>query len=82
MTDSVCELDIQTHRRIGSFHSLPEYILHDDDASKTLRSEIIQGFRNQELFMLDAYDVNHDAPCSSKQDQVSIIGGNVLRLLK
>uniref|UniRef100_A0A0R3RQH2 Ig-like domain-containing protein n=1 Tax=Elaeophora elaphi TaxID=1147741 RepID=A0A0R3RQH2_9BILA len=66
LTDSVRGLDIQTHRRMGSFHSLPEYILREDDVSKT--SEIIQEFRNQKVCMLSAYD-DHDAPCSSKQLQ-------------
>ncbi|CAG9530383.1 unnamed protein product [Cercopithifilaria johnstoni] len=65
-TDPMRELDIQTHRRMGSFNSLPEYVLREDDVSKTLRSEIIQELHDQKLHMLDAYDVNHDAPCCSK----------------
>ncbi|KAL4003141.1 Leucine Rich repeats (2 copies) family protein [Acanthocheilonema viteae] len=69
LTGSVRELDIQTHRRMGSFHSLPDYVLREDDVSETLQSEIVQKFRDQKLYILDAYDVNHDAPCSSKQLQ-------------
>ncbi|VDM18815.1 unnamed protein product [Wuchereria bancrofti] len=68
LTDSVRHLEIQTQRRIGSFHSLPEYILREDDISGTLRSEI-QEFRGQKLFMWDVCDVNHDIPCCSKQIQ-------------
>ncbi|EFO27559.1 leucine Rich Repeat family protein [Loa loa] len=81
LMDSVRELDIQTHRRIRSFHSLPEYVLREDDMSGTLRSEMIREFHDQKLFMLDAYDVNHEAPCCSKQLQ-SKRGSNTLELIE
>lgn len=79
------ELDIHTHRRMESFHSLPEYILREDDVSKILRSEIIQELHDQKQYILDAYDINYDVPCSSKQLQVyltSIFNENILRLSK
>ncbi|OZC09641.1 hypothetical protein X798_03335 [Onchocerca flexuosa] len=69
LTDSVRELNIQMHRRTGSFHSLPEYVLRDDDMLKTLQSELIHEFSDQKLYVSDAYNVDHDAPCSSKQFQ-------------
>ncbi|KAM3723531.1 Immunoglobulin domain and leucine-rich repeat-containing protein [Dirofilaria immitis] len=69
LTDSVRELNIQTHRRIGSFHSLPEYILHDDDVLKILLSELIHEYCDQKLSTLNANNVDFDAPCSSKQLQ-------------
>uniref|UniRef100_A0A915Q2R8 Ig-like domain-containing protein n=1 Tax=Setaria digitata TaxID=48799 RepID=A0A915Q2R8_9BILA len=72
LTDSVRELDIQTHRRMGSSYSLPEYIFHDDDALKHLHCELIHEFCNRRLFMSDAVDGNDDAPCSSKGKRGSV----------
>lgn len=58
--ESIRGFDVGTHRRLGSSHSLPEYVLQDEDLFAPTPHD----------YMVDAYEKKGDTALFSSDDEV------------